>query len=75
MGKRICPSCGEAFEGHPNKRFCSLRCKDRWHNATNPRGIQRGAFEPYTPLTNAEIDHQSAMDAAEAGWDGHKNAH
>lgn len=72
--RRDCPCCGEAFTGHPNKRFCGQVCKDRWHNATNPRGKQAGMFEPYVPLTRAEADHQSAMDADEEGWDGHKNA-
>lgn len=35
-----CPSprCGKTFTGHPNKRFCNLRCKDRYHNTHNPRG-------------------------------------
>lgn len=33
-----CPHCGNVVRGHPNKRFCGQRCKDRFHNTRNPRG-------------------------------------
>jgi hypothetical protein len=40
MNKQIkaCPHCGNAFSGHPNKKFCKTKCKDRYHNKHNPRG-------------------------------------
>lgn len=30
-----CQQCGKK---HNRKKFCSNRCKDRWHNTHNPRG-------------------------------------
>ena len=30
-----CQQCGK---NHDRKKFCSNRCKDRWHNTHNPRG-------------------------------------
>lgn len=33
-----CPNCGNIVRGHPNKKFCGQRCKDRFHNENNPRG-------------------------------------
>lgn len=27
--KRECLACGAAFEGRPNRAYCSARCKDR----------------------------------------------
>lgn len=70
---KACKGCGEYFSGHPNAKFHSKECKDRWHNATNPRGFQAGLFKPYVPKTKAEIENEAAMDAAEgSGWDAHK---
>ena len=40
MTDRKCPSCGKPITGHPNKKFCGLTCKDRFHNTHNPRGVQ-----------------------------------
>lgn len=72
-----CEQCGAA---HNRKRFCSNKCKDRWHNTRNPRGTHAPAF-PLPPLSADERaaameqrDHEFAMDAQEDGWDGHKNA-
>jgi endogenous inhibitor of DNA gyrase (YacG/DUF329 family) len=34
--QRACPSCGTAFTltpAAPRKKFCSTRCKHRWHSA------------------------------------------
>jgi len=42
--KRKCPNCSRQVSGHPNKRFCAQRCKDNYHNRTNPRGY--GAEKP-----------------------------
>lgn len=40
MNGRTCLNCGAIITGHQNKRFCGSRCKDRYHNARNPRGFQ-----------------------------------
>lgn len=42
MAKRKCPSCSRQIVGHPNKKFCGQKCKDRYHNAVNPRGFGAG---------------------------------
>jgi len=33
---RKCLQCGKP---HNRKKFCSNRCKDRYHNTHNPRGV------------------------------------
>lgn len=35
---KACKGCERKMTGHPNKRFCCQRCKDRYWNAENPRG-------------------------------------
>ena len=35
---KICPNCYKNVKGHPNKKFCCQKCKDRYHNKHNPRG-------------------------------------
>jgi len=39
MSKRKCPNCNKSIQGHPNKKFCNSRCKDRYWNRVNPRGF------------------------------------
>ena len=36
-----CRNCLKTVHGHPNKKFCNARCKDHYHNRTNPRGYGR----------------------------------
>lgn len=37
--KRTCKGCNKDISHkHPNAKFHSLRCKDRYHNTHNPRG-------------------------------------
>lgn len=36
--QRTCPQCGNRIKGHPNKKFCGPKCKDKYHNSRNPRG-------------------------------------
>jgi len=66
-----CEQCGKE---HLRPRFCSNKCKDRWHNTHNPRGIAT----PPDPALAASIMNDeilsAGMDAIEDGWDGHKNA-
>lgn len=49
MSKRKCPNCSKVISGHPNKKFCNSRCKDRYHNRTNPRGygLHRADYRAY----------------------------
>lgn len=61
---RKCKGCGVPLSGHPNKRFCTQRCKDRYHNTTNPRGIgarhERGSYAEYAetihPFSSESFD-------------------
>lgn len=65
-----CEQCGKQ---HFRQRFCSNKCKDRWHNKHNPRGY--AACDPLLAKGAMEDEIQAAgMDAIEDGWDGHKNA-
>jgi hypothetical protein len=59
-----CPTCDGGVTGHPNKRFCGPKCKDRYHNMANPDRYARvGIFPQSVP------DH---LPEDEAGWVGHK---
>jgi endogenous inhibitor of DNA gyrase (YacG/DUF329 family) len=59
--QRNCPSCGTAFTwtpAAPRQKFCSTRCKHRWHTAHRKprrRGRQPAARDdprPDTPTTS-----------------------
>lgn len=52
---KTCPNCGKAIKGHPNKKFCHQRCKDKYHNRTNPRGI-------FAHLAGREPNYDDAHD-------------
>lgn len=58
-----CLQCGRK---HNRKKFCSNRCKDRYHNENNPRG-------KFAHLAGVDRDHEAAMDSCELGWDAHKD--
>ncbi len=62
MSKK-CPTCGSAVIGHPNKKFCCQRCKDKFHNWENPRG-------KFSHLASREA--YDDIDEGPEGWDGHK---
>jgi ribosomal protein L24E len=64
-----CDFCGKP---HHRKRFCSDKCKDRWHNKHNPRGIALSKNHFSKDLENQRI-HECGLDSVESGWDGHKN--
>lgn len=32
MQQNICPNCENEFEGRRNKKFCSISCKNQYHN-------------------------------------------
>jgi len=52
-----CPNCGDPVIGHPNKKFCNQRCKDRYHNIRNPRG----RFAHLAERIISDIHEQSAI--------------
>lgn len=56
-----CPNCDKKVTGHPNKKFCNSKCKDRYHNRTNPRGygLQRLLDQEYD---RGEGDYVGLMD-------------
>ena len=68
-----CDNCGQE---HKRKRFCSNKCKDRWHNSNNPTR-QRYITEDREDREDRDeyFDmHCVGLDAIEDGWDGHKDA-
>lgn len=62
--QRTCPTCGNRITGHPNKRFCGKRCKDRYHNEHNPRG--------YGAVRERCLDDLVGDLSDDPGWDAHK---
>lgn len=66
---KTCKDCGSR---HNRKSFCSNKCKDRWHNRDNPRGIFATEFAKQSMDEEA---NEAGMDAIEDGWDGHKSAY
>ena len=66
-----CENCGST---HNRKRFCSNKCKDRWHNKHNLRGMYAPRDSNGEAMTMEDEMHTAGMDAVEDGWDGHKNA-
>lgn len=57
-----CAQCGKE---HKRKRFCSNKCKDRWHNRNNARGF---AVVPDNEANESAIEEMAGSDYA-AGWD------
>lgn len=76
---RRCKGCSTPINHkHVNAKFCCQRCKDRYHNTTNPRGYYQptvnGVAAPkgYAGITDQE--HEAIMNDMEQGWDAHKDA-
>jgi len=46
------------------RRFCTNKCKDRYHNINNPRGI-------FAHLVGQPM--RDEIDEGPEGWDGHKD--
>jgi rRNA maturation endonuclease Nob1 len=43
---KLCPQCGSAVKrspGHPNKKFCSDRCRMAWWNS-HPKQVNKKAY-------------------------------
>lgn len=60
-----CENCGKA---HNRKRFCSNKCKDRYHNKRNPRGIAACAVTTNDGHEASDIEEMAGAGYA-AGWD------
>lgn len=61
---KACVNCGKK----PARiRFCSNKCKDEFHNRTNPRG-------KFGHLATNDGYHESGINGMEAGWDAHKGS-
>jgi predicted nucleic acid-binding Zn ribbon protein len=72
--QRTCPSCGTPFTwtpAAPRQKFCSTRCKHRWHDARkrdrrrNP-GLARAGTHPPAPPTPVDAT-TTAVEPATAG--------
>lgn len=76
--EKVCPVCGKTFYGRKDKQFCSVGCKNRWHNRILQKR-RRYQSEIVTILTrNYKIleglltDHRSSIALSElekAGFD------
>ena len=67
-----CATCGKL---HNRKKFCSNKCKDRFHNVHNPRGIF--AFLKDTDHSSSSVlyaDDDDLIDREGGGWDDHKDS-
>ena len=42
---RVCKCCQKGIVGHPNKKFCNSKCKDRYHNLKPNRIWRSREFE------------------------------
>ena len=55
---KACKGCEKKITGHPNKRFCGPRCKDRYWNTVNPRGYGLREHDDTHPFDIDVGDHQ-----------------
>lgn len=74
MEKRICPECGETFQGRSDKKFCSDLCRNSHNNKLNSdstnyiRNINnilrknRRIMEELLPDETAKVSNQKLMD-------------
>lgn len=72
MSDRICPNCYRVVTGHPNKKFCSSRCKDRYHNALDSRQyVASQALDPddYWYGPDYYISHNDPRDLNDGYYD------
>jgi hypothetical protein len=81
-----CQHCGEKYKRrHPAQRFCSHKgagnCKDAFWNSHPDRIDRTVAYlesqgidvdKDRIGMTQAERDHEAAMEGSEMGWDAHK---
>lgn len=74
MEKRICPECGEGFQGRSDKKFCSDLCRNSHNNKLNSdstnyiRNINnilrknRRIIEELLPEETAKVSQQKLID-------------
>lgn len=74
MEKRICPECGESFNGRVDKKFCSDLCRNSYNNKLNSdstnyiRNINnilrknRRIMEELLPEETAKVTQQKLID-------------
>ncbi len=62
-----CEQCGRK---HNRKRFCSNKCKDRYHNLHNPRGI----YAHLADMPEDMMRSRNEIEWEDPGWDGHKDS-
>ena len=59
--------CEHCNKEHNRERFCSNKCKDRWHNKHNPRGYGLSLQDDRDGIAEmAGEDYASGWD--EDGW-------
>jgi len=65
---KSCDQCGSNLK--PNRRrFCSNKCKDRYHNLNNPRG--KFAHLAGEPLPDIDEDAENCGHIFSSGYYGH----
>ena len=69
MSKVRCNNCGKSI-GKNRNRFCSNKCKNRFHNKTNPRG-KFAHLNPDNQTADDTYKRDVCMEG-EFGWDSHK---
>ena len=69
--QRDCPECGAPFtwtSAAPRQKYCSTRCKHRWHQARRkPRRRRRGRQDPTRDVARLPVPATGAAPATEAG--------
>lgn len=69
--QRDCPQCGTPFTwttAAPCQKYCSTRCKHRWHQARRkPRKRRRAGQGPAADVARAPVPAAPAASAAQPG--------
>ena len=69
--QRDCPQCGSPFTwttAAPRQKYCSTRCKHRWHQARRkPRRRRRGRQDPARDLARPPAPATHVAPATQAG--------
>lgn len=48
LSGKFCPQCSDVVIGHPNKIFCCVECKERYHDRNGPPHIKRALLPDIT---------------------------
>jgi endogenous inhibitor of DNA gyrase (YacG/DUF329 family) len=69
--QRDCPECGAPFtwtSAAPRQKYCSTRCKHRWHQARRkPRRRRRGRQDPARDVARLPVPATGVAPATEVG--------